>query len=177
MWASQVKVEVGHRAAPTPTNPQGKKKKKLWLSWLRINLQAVKLALSTLPTLINWHLPATPVPPLASHMLYDKKIRPLNEQRRGDRKSSRWRRRYSEGGCFGWLGQRRKVKFGPRDEKTQKSELGTFYFYTSPGRFAGHHAIKLIQLMYLVLGRWIRLSTTNLRRNEEKLIFPKTALF
>lgn len=51
-----------------------------------VNHRAVKLALSTLPTLINWHLPAANPPPpvlLASHMLYDKKIRPLNEWRHG----------------------------------------------------------------------------------------------
>lgn len=52
--------------------------------------------------------PCHPNPPPDSHMLYDKKIRPLNERRRGDRKSSRWRLRYSEGGCFGWLSTKDK---------------------------------------------------------------------
>lgn len=92
-----------------------------------VNHRAVKAVPSTLPTLINWHLAATLVPPPASHMLYDKEIRPLNERRRGDRKSSRWRR-----------GDTVSCVFPTKAEKSEETRavMETLYF---PGACSGHH--------------------------------------
>lgn len=117
------------------------------MSGLGINHRAVKLVLSTLPTVINWHLPATTVPLPASHMLYDKKIRPLNERKRGDRKSSKWRWRYSEGGGFGGLPTKdAKWSLALEMEKETKGrvECRKLYFAAiSSGAFAALCVIML----------------------------------
>lgn len=98
-----------------------KKREKLWLNAVPghgINLRAVKLVLSTLPTLINWHLPATTG---FTHTLWRDQTAKWTEAR-GGRKSSRWRLRYSEGGCFGSLSTKDKkwsLALGMKKDKSQ----------------------------------------------------------
>lgn len=123
---SQVKVEavVSYRAAPP------KKREKLWLNAVPghgINLRAVKLVLSTLPTLINWHLPATTG---FTHTLWRDQTAKWTEAR-GGRKSSRWRLRYSEGGCFGSLSTKDKkwsLALGMKKDKSQSWGEKNFLF-------------------------------------------------
>lgn len=142
-----------------------------------VNHRAVKLALSTLPTLINWHLPAANPPPpvlLASHMLYDKKIRPLNEWRHGglvnrpcdDGDTVR-------GGRFTRLPSKRRSeawKLGPRGGGRRRQE--TFFLFFAQGS-AGNstHLTRFLQ------SRRICFSLTDLHVNEEKLIPSKLLLF
>lgn len=142
-----------------------------------VNHRAVKLALSTLPTLINWHLPAANPPPpvlLASHMLYDKKIRPLNEWRHGglvnrpcdDGDTVR-------GGRFTRLPSKRRSeawKLGPRGGGGRRQE--TFFLFFAQGS-AGNstHLTRFLQ------SRRICFSLTDLHVNEEKLIPSKLLLF
>lgn len=91
-----------------------------------INLAAVK---PVLPTLINWHPPAILVPPPASHMLYDKKIRALNERRQGDRKLSmeiQWGEVVS-------LDQRRKVLALRMEKRNKKTQVCRTLHQCAPG--------------------------------------------
>lgn len=142
-----------------------------------VNHRAVKLALSTLPTLINWHLPAANPPVLlASHMLYDKKIRPLNEWRHGglvnrpcdDGDTVR-------GGRFTRLPSKRRSeawKLGPRGGGGGRRRQETFFLFFAQGS-AGNstHLTRFLQ------SRRICFSLTDLHVNEEKLIPSKLLLF
>lgn len=68
-----------------------------------VNHRAVKLALSTLPTLINWHLPAANPPPGTAgftHALWQEDQTTKWMEAWGARKSSLWWRRYGEGRSF-----------------------------------------------------------------------------
>lgn len=132
--ASQVKVEaaVGHRAAPPPLQNKKKKAVTECRVWAPYKSQSCKTGSVYTAHPHKLASPCHPVPPPASHMLYDKKIRPLNVRRRGDRKSSRWRRRYSEGGCFGWLStkdEKWSLALGIKRDKSQSLGEKTFYFF------------------------------------------------
>ncbi len=115
------------------TSPKKKKKKAVTecCVWARYKSQSCKTGSVYTAHPHKLASPCHPIPPPASHMLYDKKIRPLNERRRGDHKSSRWRRRYSEGGCFGWLStkdEKWSLALGIKREKSQHLGEKTFYF-------------------------------------------------
>lgn len=120
------------------------------------------------------HRAATPPPVLlASHMLYDKKIRPLNEWRHGglvnrpcdDGDTVR-------GGRFTRLPSKRRSeawKLGPRGGGRRQETFFLFFAQGSAGNST--HLTRFLQ------SRRICFSLTDLHVNEEKLIPSKVLLF
>lgn len=101
-----------------------------------VNHRAVKLALSTLPTLINWHLPAANPPGTASftHALWQEDQTTKWMEARGARKSSVWWRRYSEGRSFHSTPQK----------KTKRQET-FFLFFAQDSAGNSTHLTRFLQ--------------------------------
>lgn len=140
-----------------------------------VNHRAVKLALSTLPTLINWHLPAAIPPPPGTagftHALWQEDQTTKWMEAWGARKSSLWWRRYGEGRSFHSTPQQ-KTKWSLEAWPSGGGRQETFFLFFAQGS-AGNstHLTRFLQ------SRRICFSLTDLHVNEEKLIPSKVLLF
>lgn len=142
-----------------------------------VNHRAVKLALSTLPTLINWHLPAANPPPGTAgftHALWQEDQTTKWMEAWGARKSSLWWRRYGEGRSFHSTPQQKtkwSLEAWPSGGGGRRRQETFFLFFAQGSAGNSTHLTRFLQ------SRRICFSLTDLHVNEEKLIPSKLLLF